>query len=216
MKSFLSAGAAVTALLGLSSLAVAETPPSPPEECKPLRGPALEKQAIAATPRTEAPSLGSADAKVTVEVWEDFECSFCARSVETLKALHEKYGDQVRIVFRHNPLPIHKNARLAAIAAMAAHEQGKFWEFSDALFAQQTKLDRASVEALASQQGLDLVRFQRALDSSTLSHYVDLELAEGRRRKVSGAPVFFINGKSIVGAQPRGVFEQTIDAALSR
>ncbi|ADO68187.1 DsbA family protein [Stigmatella aurantiaca] len=218
MKSFLSAGAAVVALLGLSTPAVASTPSSsnPPEECKPLRRESLEKQAISATPRTEAPSLGSADAKVTVEVWSDFECPFCARGAETVKALREKYGEQVRIVFRQNPLPSHKNARLAAVASMAAHEQGKFWEFHDALFAHQDTLDRASLEKLAGQLNLDVERFQRALDSSTWNNYVDMERTESQRRRVTAAPTFFVNGKPLLGAQPLSVFAQTIDEALAR
>jgi protein-disulfide isomerase len=216
MKSFLSAGAAVVALLGLSTLAIASTPsPSDPkEDCKGPRDAVLEKQAIAATPRMEAPAWGPVDARVTVEVWSDFECPFCARGADTVKALREKYGEQVRIVFRHYPLPIHKNARLAAIASMAAHEQGKFWVFHDALFAHQDALDRVSLEALAGRQGLDVERFRRALDSSTWSNYVDMELAEGQRRKVGGTPTFFINGKPIIGAQPLSVFAQTLDTAL--
>lgn len=220
MKSSLSAGAAVFALLGLSTLTFASTPPSPhpPEDCKnqPRRGEALEKQLIPATPRTDAPSLGRADAKVTIEVWSDFECSFCARGADTIKDLREKYGEQVRIVFRHNPLPAHANARLAAAASMAAHEQGKFWEFHDALFAHQDALDRASLEALADKQHLDMARFRRALDSSTWNNYVDMDVAEGQRRKVTATPTFLVNGSPIIGAQPLNVFEQAIDAALQR
>lgn len=216
MKSFVSAGAAVVALLGLSALAVAGTPSTPPEDCKRPRAEAVEKQAISATPRADAPALGRADAPVTVEVWSDFECPYCARGADTLKALHEKYGDQVRIVFRHKPLPVHKNARLAAIASMAAQEQGKFWPFHDALFAQQEALDRASLEALAARLGLDVERFRRALDSSTWNNYVDMELAESQRRGIGATPTFFVNGETIAGAQPLSVFAQTIDAALAR
>ncbi|SEU26169.1 DsbA family protein [Stigmatella erecta] len=219
MKLFLSAGAVATALLGLSSLAVAGSPSSsnPPDECKDRpRAEAIEKNAIPATPRTEAPSQGRADAKVTVEVWSDFECSFCARGADTLKELREKYGDKVRVVFRHNPLPTHPNARLAAAASMAAHEQGKFWEFHDALFAQEEAPDRASLEKLAGKLNLDVERFRRALDSSTWTNYVDMEVVEGQRRKIMATPTFFINGKIIAGARPLSVFAQTIDAELAR
>lgn len=214
MKSFLSAGAAVAVLLGLSALAVASTPsPAEPAEgckqCKPV-----EKQPLSATPRAEAPSLGRADAKVTVEVWSDFQCPFCARGAERLKALREKYGDRVRFVFRQFPLRMHSNARMAAAASMAAHEQGKFWEFHDALFANQSALDRASLEALAGKLNLDVERFRRALDSSTWSNYVDTELAEGERRGISGTPTFFINGKPVIGAQPLSAFTEAIDAEL--
>ncbi|WNG17136.1 DsbA family protein [Cystobacter fuscus] len=220
MKSFMSAGAAVVVLLGMSMQAAASTPPSStlPDDCKEGRPRAetVEKQALAATPRLDAPSAGRADARVTVEVWSDFECSFCARGADTLKALREKYGEQVRIVFRQNPLPAHPNARLAAIASMAAHEQGRFWEFHDALFAQQDALDRAALEALAGKLNLDVERFRRALDSSTWSNYVDMELVESKRRKIGATPTFFVNGQTIAGARPLNVFTQSIDAALAR
>lgn len=217
MKSFLSAGAAVAVLLGVSALAVAGSPSNPHEGCNkdcPHGNEAMEKKLIPATPRAEAPSVGRADAKVTVEVWSDFQCPFCARGADVLKQLREKYGDSVRFVFRHQPLPFHKNARLAAAASMAAHEQGKFWEFHDALFANQNALDRASLETLAGKLGLDVPRFRRALDSSTWSNYVDMDVAEGQRRGVAGTPTFFVNGKPVVGAQPLEVFTTAIDEQL--
>ncbi len=218
MKSFLSAGAAVAVLLGLSALAVASTPsPSEPphEGCnKNCPRQHADSEPIPATPRAEAPSMGRADAKVTVEVWSDFQCPYCTRGATTLKQLREKYGEQVRIVFRHQPLPMHARAKLAAIASMAAHEQGRFWEFHDALFANQGALDRASLEALASKLQLDMERFRRALDSSTWSTYVETEVAEAQRRGVHGTPTFFVNGKPIIGAQPLSVFAEAIDAQL--
>lgn len=222
MKVFLSAGAAVAVLLGVSAIAVASSPsPSQHKEgcnkdCPHARSAESQPQPLAATPRAEAPSLGAADAKVTVEVWSDFQCPFCARGAATARELRTKYGDQVRLVFRHQPLPMHGNARLAAAASMAAHEQGRFWEFHDALFANQRALDRASLEALAGRLNLDMERFRRALDSSTWSNYVDTEVAEAQRRGVQGTPTFFVNGQPIIGAQPLEVFTKAIDAELQR
>jgi protein-disulfide isomerase len=216
MKVFLSAGAAVAVLLGVSALAIASAPsPSPhAEECKNCPHKQADGTLIPATPRAEAPSLGPSDAKVTVEVWSDFQCPFCARGAATLKQLRDKYGEQVRLVFRQQPLPMHGNARLAAAASMAAHEQGRFWEFHDALFANQSALDRPSLEAVAGQLNLDVERFRRALDSSTWSNYVDTEVAEAQRRGIRGTPTFFINGKPIIGVQPLNTFTQAIDEAL--
>ena len=156
------------------------------------------------------------DARVTVEVWSDFQCPFCAKGAATVQQLRQKYGDQVRIVFRHQPLPFHESARPAAIASMAAHEQGRFWEFHDALFANQQALDRESLLALAGKLKLDVERFRRELASSTWSQYVEAEVTEARRRGVSGTPTFFINGKPLVGAQPLAAFTQAIDAELGR
>ncbi|PTL76781.1 thioredoxin domain-containing protein [Vitiosangium sp. GDMCC 1.1324] len=170
----------------------------------------------AATPRREAPSQGPADAKVTVEVWSDFQCPFCSRGSTTVKQLREKYGDQIRIVFRHYPLPAHKDARLAAAASMAAAEQGRFWDFHDALFQQQKELDRASLEKLAGKLNLDVERFKRALDTGVYDNYVEADVVEGRQRGIMGTPTFFINDKAVVGALPLADFAQTIDAALKR
>jgi protein-disulfide isomerase len=171
---------------------------------------------IAATPRADAPSIGARDARVTVEVWSDFQCPFCQRGADILDGLRAKYGDQVRIVFRHHPLPMHANARLAAIASMAASEQGKFWEMHDVLFDNQRSLDRASLEGYAKAMGLDLARFQKALDSSTWANYVDTDEAEAQKRGIAGTPFFFINGKAVMGAQPLDAFTQVIDAELKR
>src|SRR5687767_12598233 len=139
MKSLLRVALAAGVLVGISTLAVAGGPDSPSPDC-PKDCPRRSQpsgQLIAATPRPEAPARGPVDAQVVVEVWSDFQCPFCARGAERLKQVREKYGDRVRIVFRHSPLPFHEHARLAAAASMAAHEQGRFWEYHDALFAQQ-------------------------------------------------------------------------------
>lgn len=169
----------------------------------------------AATPRREAPSQGPADAKVTVEVWSDFQCPFCSKGSNTLKQLREKYGDKIRIVFRHSPLPFHEHARLAAAASMAAAEQGRFWEYHDALFQQQKELDRASLEKLAKKLKLDVERFNRALDSGAYDNYLDAEVTEARQRGVSGTPTFFINDTAVVGARPMEQFIEAIDAELA-
>ena len=170
----------------------------------------------AATPRREAPSQGPADAKVTVEVWSDFECPFCARGGNTLKQLREKYGDKIRVVFRHSPLPFHEHARLAAAASMAAAEQGRFWEYHDALFQQQKELDRASLEKLAKKLKLDVERFKRALDGGAYDNYLDAEGVEARQRGVAGTPTFFVNDTALVGARPLEQFVEAIDAELAR
>ncbi len=210
MKALLTAAAAAGLLWSVSSIA------SPPHADECAKKGCVPQQALpqAATPRAEAPAQGPVDARVTVEVWSDFQCPFCARGAERLAELRQKYGERLRIVFRHQPLPFHDKARLAAAAAMAAHEQGRFWEYHDALFAQQRALDRASLEALAQRLGLDLPRFRRALDSGAFDTYLDAEVQEAQRRGVTGTPTFFVNGTPLVGAQPLDAFVQHIDAAL--
>ncbi|HMC95973.1 MAG TPA: thioredoxin domain-containing protein, partial [Polyangia bacterium] len=94
----------------------------------------------------EGPSKGPANAKVNIVEFSDFQCPFCSRVVPTIQKIEKDYPNQVRIFFRHNPLPFHEHAPLAAEAAVAAEAQGKFWEMHDKMFANQQALDRAGLE----------------------------------------------------------------------
>jgi protein-disulfide isomerase len=217
MKLVVSVAMAAGALLSFSVPAFAgDGAACDKNNCPRAQAPRPERSLIAATPRAEAPSLGPSDAAVTVEVWSDFQCRFCAKGASILESLREKYGDRVRIVFRHQPLPMHGDARLAAIAAMAAHEQGKFWQMHDVLFDNPRALDRASLEQYARGLGLDLPRFRAALDNPAWANYVDAEVVEAQRRGVAGTPTFFINGQALVGARPLEDFTRLIDAELKR
>jgi len=217
MKNMFCVGVAAWAVLGLGSMAMAadrEAPaPGCDKDCQPQTG--TQPKPLAATARRDAPSRGPSDARVTVEVWSDFQCPFCRRGAQTLAQLRQKYGDQIRIVFRQAPLPFHEKARPAALAALAAHEQGHFWEFHDALFADEQPLDRESLESLAQKLGLDVTRFRRSLEANTWKAYLDQEIAEMHNRGITGTPTFFINDKPLVGSQPLGEFTKLIDAALA-
>ncbi len=136
------------------------------------------------TSRPTPRSCGPKNAKVTIVEWSDFQCPFCSRVMPTLKQIEETYGKDVRVVFRHQPLPFHHNAKLAAEAAMAAHEQGKFWEMHDKLFANQQALDRATLEKYAQELGLNMGKFKAALDSRQVPQR-SVE-ADSRRRQRGG------------------------------
>ncbi|NTX56059.1 DsbA family protein [Myxococcus sp. CA039A] len=217
MKSRVSAIMAAAVLLSSFAPAFAHEPsPSCDGKCPKSKPGAVDNTLIAATPRADAPSLGPRSASVTVEVWSDFECPFCARGASVIEGLRERYGDKIRIVFRHMPLPTHADAKMAAAASMAAHEQGKFWEMHDVLFENQRSLDRASLEKYAKALGLDLERFRKALDTKAWNNYVEADFVEAQRRGIAGTPTFFINGTGVMGAQPLDVFAGHIDAALKR
>jgi protein-disulfide isomerase len=162
-----------------------------------------------------SPARGPENAPVTVVVFSDFECSFCAKGEATMRELEAAYPGKVRFVFKNAPLPMHPHARLAAKAALAANEQGKFWAYHDALFAQQDALDRAGLERAAQQVGLDLPRFRTALDGPQLDAVIDADLAEARRVEVKGTPAFFVNGRNLQGAQPLAAFRAKVDQALA-
>jgi protein-disulfide isomerase len=163
-----------------------------------------------------SPSFGPKHAKVTIVEWSDFECPFCGRVVPTLAKIKETYGKDVRVVFRHQPLPFHPNAKPAAEASMAAHEQGKFWEMHDKLFSNQSALDRATFEKYAQELGLDMGKFKAALDSNKYDEYIVQDSTQGAQLGATGTPTFFINGRQIVGAKPPEVFRRVIDEELKK
>ena len=162
----------------------------------------------------DAPVKGPKDAKVTIVMWSDFQCPFCSRVEPTVTKVMETYPKDVRVAFKQLPLPFHQNAHIAAEASLAAKEQGKFWEMHDKLFENQQALDRASLEKYAQELGLNMKKFRDALDSGKWKAKVDAEMAEGNKIGANGTPAFFINGKSLSGAQPFENFKTKIDAAL--
>ena len=124
------------------------------------------------------------------------------------------YPTQVRFAFKHYPLPMHKESPLAHEAALAAGEQGKFWEMYDLLFAGQDKLTRDDLVAKAKQLNLDVPRFTADLDSHRFKPQVDADRQEGNRLGVDGTPFFFINGHAISGGVGLADFKKLIEAAL--
>src|SRR5688572_566173 len=111
---------------------------------------------------TTAPAKGPAGAVVTVAGFSEFECPFCQSAVPTLKKLEKTYKDRVRFVWKHLPLvSIHGKAMGAAIAAEAARNQGKFWEYHDKLFANQERLEPGDLTRYARELGLDVARFEK-------------------------------------------------------
>src|SRR5262249_24568830 len=190
-------------------------PPAPAAPPQPAAQPAPTAAKKVDIP-ADAPAKGPKYAKVTVVEFSDFQCPFCSRTLPTLKKIEETYPKDVRVVCRHQPLPFHNNAKLAAEASMAAHEQGKFWPYHDTLFANQGALDRASLEKYAQELGLDLDKFKRSLDSGKFRARVESDSTAGMALGASGTPTFFVNGRSIVGAQPYEAFKATIDEEIKR
>lgn len=160
---------------------------------------------------------GNSDAVVTLVEYSDFQCPACAAFQPVVSDLLEEYGDSLRFEYKHFPLPNHSSAVQAAVAAEAAGQQDKFYEFHDLLFEnQQTWASSPTTNALflqyASELELDLDVFRRHMNSSVLRDKVQGELADGRALGVSGTPTFFLNGDRMIIETYAGFVEQVAAA----
>ncbi len=159
---------------------------------------------------------GASDAWVTIVEASDFQCPFCGRVVPTLKQVEDKYGNDVRVVFKHNPLSFHQRAMPAAIAAECAHEQGKFWEMHDKMFANQQQLEDANLESYAKEIGVDAGKWKQCFTGATPRGNIMNDQRAANLLGANGTPAFFINGRFLSGAQPIQAFEQLIDEELKK
>ncbi|MEH2241526.1 DsbA family protein [Nostoc sp.] len=146
----------------------------------------------------KSPTTGSSQSKTVLIEFSDFQCPYCAEAHKTLKQLLVKYPDKVRLVYKNFPLTsIHAEALLAATAAWAAYQQGKFWEYHDALFTNQKQLGEALYLDIAKKLNLDLGKFKRDLTLATPAIKKDIQLAE--KLGVPGTPFFVINSPTFSG-----------------
>ncbi len=160
-----------------------------------------------------APFLGRADAPVTIVEFSDFQCSFCAQVKPLIEELMLRNPDKIKIVFKNFPLSFHQHAKPAALAAMAAQRQGKFWEMHDLIFAAQKELNPAKIREIAQGLKLDMTRFDRDITSQELTRRLEKDLADGQRAGVRGTPALFVNGMP-VAQRSLEVIQRMIDAAL--
>ncbi len=146
-----------------------------------------------------APRIGSEKAPVQIIEFADYQCPYCQSVNNDLHRLREQFGDQVSVVYKDFPLPMHPLAAKAAEAARCAGAQGKFWEFHDFLFeARKLQVSDLKQEALALK--LDSARFDQCLDSGEQFSAVKKDALEGQRLGIQGTPSFFINNHFLSGA----------------
>jgi protein-disulfide isomerase len=162
--------------------------------------------------RGDEPMQGSDDALVTIIEFADYQCPYCAKAKEPLEKAMEEFGDDVRLVYKHFPLPGHPAATPAAKAAWAAHQQGKFWEMHALLFDSNANVNKASAEA--SSMGLDAARFEADMASEQAAKAVDDDLFAGAKLGLTGTPAFFVNGHKYVGLKSAAQWEEIISAEL--
>ena len=159
---------------------------------------------------------GSADARVTLVEYGDFECPYCGRAESVIRELLADFGD-VRYVWRHLPLAdVHPHAQRAAEAAEAAAEQGAFWEMHDLLFQHQDALRPSDLEGYARSLGLDAERFNEELRTHDYAARVADDVDSADLSGVSGTPTFFVNGRRHYGAYDIAGLSASVRAAKAR
>ena len=144
-----------------------------------------------------SPSLGPADAAITVVEWADFECPHCGMAAPIIhKVVDEpEFKPKTRFVFKNYPLPSHEHADPAARASVAAQNQGKFWEMHDQLFTHQETLTNQDIEGFAKKLGLDMEKFKTDWNSNETKDKVAKDKEAGAKAGITGTPSIFINGR---------------------
>jgi protein-disulfide isomerase len=160
------------------------------------------------------PAYGPNPSKVLVIVYSDFQCPVCRRVTAATEQTAEEWPGEVRVEFRQLPLTMHRNAKNAAVASLAAHRQGKFWPMHDLLFANQGALDPDSLRAYAQQLGLDMKRYDKDYADPALRRQVQAEAALANRLGGTSTPSFLINGKLYVGWGSWMGFRNYVDQEL--
>ncbi len=169
------------------------------------------RQAIA---KADRPSRGPDNAPIEMIEFSDFQCPFCRNAFSIVNQVLATYGDRIHFVYRHYPLANHPRARPAAEASQCAAEQGKFWQFYDKLFGDQSRLSDEDFKQHATQLGLETAQFNACVDSHKYGAEIDIDIQAANEAGVSGTPAFFINGRMLSGAQPFEAFKRIIDEEL--
>ncbi len=187
-----------------------EPPPNVPKKAP------VDKTVYKVTINPEDAIDGPAEALVTMVIFSEYECPFCTKVEPTIAKLMTDYAGKIRRVFKHSPLPFHKNARGAAVAAMCAQDQGKFWEYGSKLFENQKALGAEELVVYATQLGLDVAKFNECVASGKHAARVDADLELASKVGARGTPNVFINGRNVRGAKPFEEFKEIVDEELKK
>lgn len=166
---------------------------------------------------SKLPMKGNPNAKVTILEFSDYQCPYCLRMEGTVKQILEAYPDDVRFAYVNFPLPprMHPEARPAAMAALAAGQQGKYWEMHEKLFANQRNLNEAFYIQAATELGLDIEKFKADIKNPDLNGIIQKGMNDSQPFEVGGTPAFLINGFMTYGV-PFDQFKKIIDDEIAR
>ncbi|MCD6389346.1 MAG: thioredoxin domain-containing protein [Desulfobulbaceae bacterium] len=162
-----------------------------------------------------SPFLGKEDAQVEVVVFSEFQCPHCSRLGPLFEETLANNPETVKIVYKNFPIRGHNNAKPAALAALAAHEQGKFWEYHDELYANMRQLGPKKYQEIAETLKLDLEKFKKDQTSPEVKKQLERDLQDAKQAGVRGTPTIFINGRKLKDRNIVSV-QKLIDAELDR
>lgn len=218
----------ILAVIGLSAAAFmggssSKASTNPPSTSSPAASASAQPISLARRVAGDPLAIGRVDAPVVLIEYSEFQCPFCGLFTrDTQPTLIKKYvaNGILRIEWRDFPY-LGPESNTAALAGRAAANQGKFWEYHDALFAHQfspnsNHLTEAYLTGIAKKLGLDIALFTTDLHSSATKAAVDMDFTEGQNIGVTGTPSFLVNSTPIVGAQPLQIFAQAIDVAAAQ
>jgi protein-disulfide isomerase len=168
-------------------------------------------------PAANSPSTGPVNARITLVEFSDFQCPFCYKAVAHLNTLLKAYPTQVKLIFKQFPLvDSHPEAAISAAAALAANQQGKFWQMHDIMFANHGNLSRKAILGWAAGLGLDMTRFTADLESPAIKQAIKRDMEDGERIGVDATPTVFIDGQKYNGALALDAIKPVIEGELKR
>jgi protein-disulfide isomerase/uncharacterized membrane protein/rhodanese-related sulfurtransferase len=166
--------------------------------------------------RPDSHAIGSPNAPVTVVEFGDFECPMCGSAQPMIEQMLDKYGSQIRFVFRHFPVnEIHPYAQTAAEASECAGEQGKFWEAERKFYQEQSDLTEAALDRYAAEIGLNVNALHQCLMSGSARARVQQDVDDAKAVGVQGTPTFFVGHQKLFGLTQYTQLSQLIDAQLA-
>jgi len=168
--------------------------------------------------------LGAKDAKVTLVEYSDFQCPACGYYSSIINQLAKDFGDKIKIVYRHFPLPQHQYAKLTARYAEAAGKQGKFWQMAEIIFDGQSQWEKASADKAepdyflkyARDLGLNIDKLKADLNFKEIADKIENDYIGGEKSNIPGTPTFFLNGKQISNPQTYAEFKALIEKELNK
>lgn len=166
---------------------------------------------------------GGAEAKTVLVEYSDFQCPACAYFMPVLEKLTQDFPNDLKIVYRHFPLPQHQNAKIAAYAAEAAGKQGKFFEMANKIFEQQKNwenLRNSETENIfknfSSEIGLDISQFEKDLENEEIKKSVERDLSDGYALDINATPTFYLNNKKLQNPRNYDNFKKLIEDEINK